>query len=266
MINSVCIGGDFRGVEGLWRGDLKEWPSSSFTFRSEGFISGVVCLRYGTPFIGFHACLRTVDGARDGGCWRRWGVISVNPSSCSEPAMPFRSGGLHNLYQRFSPLNGALMSYLKRVVLKSGFSENRELGLLEVFEKSTEMPEEESIDIKFRLYDGSDIGPFRYSAASTVDFLKQRVVSDWPKGKTVVPKGINEVKLISSGKILENNKTVAQCKTPFGETAGGVTVMHVVVQPSPAKTKSGQSVLSLEIVVGLELPTDKKCTSEQVSQ
>ena len=53
---------------------------------------------------------------------------------------------------------------------------------MEVFEKSTEMPEEESIDIKFRLYDGSDIGPFRYSAASTVDFLKQRVVSDWPKG------------------------------------------------------------------------------------
>lgn len=44
------------------------------------------------------------------------------------------------------------------------------------------MPEEESVDIKFRLYDGSDIGPFRYSAASTVDFLKQRVVSDWPKG------------------------------------------------------------------------------------
>ncbi|KAF3533223.1 hypothetical protein DY000_02038250 [Brassica cretica] len=118
--------------------------------------------------------------------------------------------------------------------------------LFSVFEKSTEMPEEESIDIKFRLYDGSDIGPFRYSAASTVDFLKQRVVSDWPKGKTVVPKGINEVKLISSGKILENNKTVAQCKTPFGETAGGVTVMHVVVQLSPAKTKSGQRRRSIK--------------------
>ena len=77
-------------------------------------------------------------------------------------------------------------------------------------------------------------------------------------GKTVVPKGINEVKLIGSGKILENNKTVAQCKTPFGETAGGVTVMHVVVQPSPAKTKSGQTVLSfvffIEIFVCSELP------------
>ena len=45
------------------------------------------------------------------------------------------------------------------------------------------MQEEEAlVDIKFRLYDGSDIGPFRYSATSTVDMLKQRIVSDWPKG------------------------------------------------------------------------------------
>lgn len=44
------------------------------------------------------------------------------------------------------------------------------------------MPEEDLVDIKFRLYDGSDIGPFRYSAAATVDMLKQRIVTDWPKG------------------------------------------------------------------------------------
>ncbi|KAL5188714.1 Membrane-anchored ubiquitin-fold protein 3 [Glycine soja] len=100
------------------------------------------------------------------------------------------------------------------------------------------MPEEDLVDIKFRLYDGSDIGPFRYSSAATVDMLKQRIVSDWPKGKTVVPKSANEVKLISSGKILENNKTVGQCKVPFGETAGGVIIMHVVVQPSLSKTKA----------------------------
>ncbi|CAN6879657.1 unnamed protein product [Brassica oleracea] len=108
------------------------------------------------------------------------------------------------------------------------------------------MPEEEeSIDIKFRLYDGSDMGPFRYSSASTIDCLKQRVLSDWPKGKTLVPKGINEVKLISSGKILENNKTVAQCKTPFGEVAGGgvtLMLMHVVVQPCLSKAKTAKKV------------------------
>jgi len=44
------------------------------------------------------------------------------------------------------------------------------------------MPEEDLVDIKFRLYDGSDIGPFRYSSAATVDMLKQRIVSDWPRG------------------------------------------------------------------------------------
>lgn len=58
-------------------------------------------------------------------------------------------------------------------------------------------------------------------------------------GKTIVPKVANEVKLISSGKILENNKTVGQCKMPFGDNAGGVIIMHVVVQPSLAKTKTG---------------------------
>ncbi|KAK8515835.1 hypothetical protein V6N13_096837 [Hibiscus sabdariffa] len=44
------------------------------------------------------------------------------------------------------------------------------------------MPEEDLVDIKFRLYDRSDMGPFPYSATSTVDMLKQRVASDWPKG------------------------------------------------------------------------------------
>lgn len=75
-------------------------------------------------------------------------------------------------------------------------------------------------------------------------------------GKTLVPKGINEVKLIGSGKILENNKTVAQCKTPFGEVAGGVTLMliHVVVQPSLSKAKTGFFFFFLSMHIR------KKCT------
>lgn len=55
-----------------------------------------------------------------------------------------------------------------------------------------------------------------------------------------MPKSANEVKLISSGKILEINKTVGQCKVPFGDIAGGVIIMHVVVQPSLAKSKAGK--------------------------
>lgn len=44
------------------------------------------------------------------------------------------------------------------------------------------MPEEDLVELKFRLYDGTDIGPFRYSTASTVAMLKERIISEWPKG------------------------------------------------------------------------------------
>lgn len=44
------------------------------------------------------------------------------------------------------------------------------------------MPEEEVVELKFRLYDGSDIGPFRYSPASTIAMLKDRIFADWPRG------------------------------------------------------------------------------------
>ncbi|PON61261.1 Membrane-anchored ubiquitin-fold protein [Parasponia andersonii] len=104
------------------------------------------------------------------------------------------------------------------------------------------MPEEELVELKFRLYDGSDIGPFRYSPASTVAMLKERIVADWPKDKKIVPKGANDVKLINAGKILENNKTVGQCRAPFGELPRGVITMHVVVQPSFPKMKTEKKV------------------------
>uniref|UniRef100_A0A1D1YPQ0 Membrane-anchored ubiquitin-fold protein 3 n=1 Tax=Anthurium amnicola TaxID=1678845 RepID=A0A1D1YPQ0_9ARAE len=131
------------------------------------------------------------------------------------------------------------------------------------------MPEDDLVELKFRLYDGTDIGPTQYSASSTVAMLKERIISEWPRGgcdlatnafhidgqryilllkagayrghrrdKKMVPKAANDLRLISSGKILENNKTVAQCRTPFGELPGGVITMHVVVQPSVAKMKT----------------------------
>ncbi|OMO99397.1 hypothetical protein COLO4_13301 [Corchorus olitorius] len=209
------------------------------------------------------------------------------------------------------------------------------------------MPEEDLIELKFRLYDGSDIGPFRYSPASTVAVLKERIVAEWPKGhvqrpvflmtkirslplkpsggedvlfyyatfqhaisclrmaynvplvpfvfayfadlegdrergnffacvdtlvgvkfwqkqalkwiylyqyyylikilnleifyKKVAPKGANDIKLINAGKILENNKTVGQCRVPFGDLPKAVITMHVVVQPSVAKAKTESS-------------------------
>ncbi|KAL6135942.1 hypothetical protein ACLB2K_068167 [Fragaria x ananassa] len=104
------------------------------------------------------------------------------------------------------------------------------------------MPEEDLVELKFRLYDGSDIGPFSYSPASTVEMLKERIVTEWPKDKKISPKGANDIKLINAGKILENNKTVGQCSVPFGELPRGIITMHVVVQPSVAKAKTEKKI------------------------
>ncbi|KAI5665715.1 hypothetical protein M9H77_15568 [Catharanthus roseus] len=47
------------------------------------------------------------------------------------------------------------------------------------------------------------------------------------------PRTVKDVKLISAGRILENNRTVGECMSPLCDIPGGVTTMHVVVQPPP---------------------------------
>lgn len=44
------------------------------------------------------------------------------------------------------------------------------------------MAAEELIEVKFRLADGTDIGPGKYSSISTVGSLKEKIISQWPKG------------------------------------------------------------------------------------
>lgn len=53
-----------------------------------------------------------------------------------------------------------------------------------VIDRIEQMLEEDLIELKFRLYDGSDIGPIRYSSSSTVAMLKERIISEWPRGRS----------------------------------------------------------------------------------
>ncbi|KAL6499138.1 MYND-type zinc finger protein mub1 [Orobanche hederae] len=89
------------------------------------------------------------------------------------------------------------------------------------------------VGIKFRLIDGTDIGPKSFGVATTAGNLKDYVMAQWPKGNTSRqdkengPRTAQDIKLISGGKILENSATVGGCQN----TCEGVTTMHVVVQP-----------------------------------
>ncbi|XP_076892255.1 membrane-anchored ubiquitin-fold protein 3-like [Bidens hawaiensis] len=98
----------------------------------------------------------------------------------------------------------------------------------------------EYVELKFRIYDGTDISHSSYASSTTVSALKQKLVSEWPQGKSVVPKTVNDIKLIHLGKVLENNKTLSESGVRDGGFAGGVITMHVVIQPILAKKKSAK--------------------------
>ncbi|KAF5807721.1 putative Ubiquitin-like domain-containing protein [Helianthus annuus] len=103
------------------------------------------------------------------------------------------------------------------------------------------MAADELIEVKFRLADGTDIGPSKYSCITTVGSLKEKIISQWPKDKENGPKTINDVKLINAGKILENNKTLAESRSPVSEIPGGVITMLVVLRPPMADKNSEKS-------------------------
>ncbi|KAG0477946.1 hypothetical protein HPP92_012665 [Vanilla planifolia] len=101
------------------------------------------------------------------------------------------------------------------------------------------MAEEDAVELKFRLFDGTDIGPSKYDPSSTVGSLKEGILSRWPAGKEIAPRTINDLKLINAGRVLENNQTLAESIVPVVEIPGSVITMHVVVKP-PSVDKSNE--------------------------
>ncbi|KAK7339470.1 hypothetical protein VNO77_20141 [Canavalia gladiata] len=90
---------------------------------------------------------------------------------------------------------------------------------------------EEHIEREFGIYDGIDIAHSSYSSSTTIGALKMKLVPEWPHGKKVTPKSVSVLTLIHVGRILENNKTLADSRISFGDIPGGAITMHVVIQP-----------------------------------
>lgn len=49
------------------------------------------------------------------------------------------------------------------------------------------MSGDELVELKFRLADGSDIGPSKYNSGATVTSLKEKIIAQWPKGFVFTP-------------------------------------------------------------------------------
>ncbi|GAB2287709.1 MYND-type zinc finger protein mub1 [Dionaea muscipula] len=90
---------------------------------------------------------------------------------------------------------------------------------------------QDQLEIKFRLTDGTDMGPRRYHDSTTITTLKESIIAQWPKDKENAPKTVKDIKLISAGRVLDNSKMVGDCRIPLSDVLDTVMTMHVVVQP-----------------------------------
>lgn len=61
-------------------------------------------------------------------------------------------------------------------IQKRNFESGKLLGSLRMAEV------QDQLEIKFRLTDGSDIGPRSFPAATSVASLKESILTQWPKG------------------------------------------------------------------------------------
>ncbi|KAK8532570.1 hypothetical protein V6N12_054007 [Hibiscus sabdariffa] len=135
---------------------------------------------------------------------------------------------------------------------------------------------EELIELKFRIYDGTDIAHSTYASSMTVANLKQKIVAEWPRDKTIAPKSVKDLKLIHAGKVLENNKTLADSRITIGDLPAGFIIMHVILAESmtyrsvyeapnliPAtyisgkRNKSSGNKVAVRLVEKLEIEQDK---------
>ncbi|PKU74338.1 membrane-anchored ubiquitin-fold protein 3 [Dendrobium catenatum] len=115
------------------------------------------------------------------------------------------------------------------------------------------MAGDDLIELKFRLLDGTDIGPNKYDLSTTVESLKKNILNIWPAGKEISPKTINDLKLINAGRVLENNRTLAESRVPVGELPESVITMHLVVRPTTTDKNNEKQLV--------KAPKTNRCSS-----
>lgn len=103
------------------------------------------------------------------------------------------------------------------------------------------------VSIRFRMNSGSDFGPLAFDmVGTTILMVKERVVAEWPEtAEGDTPSGATDLKLILSGQILDNAKTLADIKV------GGdaVVTMHLVVRmPQQGKSTADNAAGEVEKV------------------
>lgn len=100
------------------------------------------------------------------------------------------------------------------------------------------------IQLRFRHISG-DIGPWQFPDSATIQQVKERLFADWPKEGPLAketPSNYNDIKLINSGKWVDNSKALREYRKDMGEPSPDTIVtMHVIVRAAAPGGKSGSA-------------------------
>ncbi|XP_075500235.1 membrane-anchored ubiquitin-fold protein 3-like [Primulina tabacum] len=96
----------------------------------------------------------------------------------------------------------------------------------------------QQLELRFRIFDGTDICQGNYPLSTDTDTIKERLMSEWPQDKSTIPTSVDDMKIIHAGEILENGRTLAESRLCV--ILGEVVTMHVVVQPPEARRRTGR--------------------------
>lgn len=98
------------------------------------------------------------------------------------------------------------------------------------------------VDVRFRHTQG-DVGPFKVPASTSVQSLKDRLLIEWPKEgplQAETPSSTADIRLILSGKFLDNTGSVDDLRPMMGEMEPDTIItLHTIIRPfTPPKGKA----------------------------
>ncbi|KAK6129195.1 hypothetical protein DH2020_037025 [Rehmannia glutinosa] len=73
---------------------------------------------------------------------------------------------------------------------------------------------QDQLEIKFRLTDGSDIGPKNFSVATSVATLKENIIAQWPKERKWSAYGKGH-QVNQRGKNIREQQNGGECRSPL---------------------------------------------------
>mmetsp|Transcript_2685 Transcript_2685/g.3058 ORF Transcript_2685/g.3058 Transcript_2685/m.3058 type:complete len:124 (-) Transcript_2685:729-1100(-) len=101
-----------------------------------------------------------------------------------------------------------------------------------------------STNVRFRMHDGTDIGPILLEKTMSVQGIKEKLLADWVTDNSSeakpAPKTIGDMKLILSGQVLDNVKILGELKLP-NVGSDSIVTMHLVIRLAVPPKSGGEA-------------------------